>query len=64
MTQTQHYRGIIPLMGVKVLEGDGDARPYQEVIYVLAEGSPIEGKKLATLGKLVPLTEEERKWLY
>lgn len=56
-----NYRGIRPANLVTVLEGNGTPeRPYQNVTYVLAY-QDVEGlERLVTLGKLVPLTEEER----
>lgn len=53
------YRGVYPATIVSVLEGDGDRYPYDEVDYVVVH-NPVMGNS-KTLGKVVPLTEEEKK---
>lgn len=58
----QKYRGVRPAELVSVIEGDGAEYPYQEVTYVLS-CTEINGLvRSITIGKIVPLTEEEKSW--
>ena len=56
-----NYRGIKPASVVVVLEGEGtQASPYKEEQYVV-EFQNIAGlPRQITVGKIVPLTTEER----
>ena len=58
----QNYRGIKPANTLCVLEGNGtEESPYQNVIYVIVYEMVGGMERLVTIGKVVPLTEEEKK---
>lgn len=59
----QNYRGVRPAMLICVLEGDGTAEnPYKEVQYAATISWEDGIDRPVTLGKLVPLTDEEKSW--
>lgn len=61
--KTQRYRGTRPLQAIEVLEGDGTKdSPAQVVTYICQHEHTPGGIRLTTIGKLTPLTEEERVW--
>lgn len=55
-----NYRGIKPAAIVTVIEGDGVAVPFAKVQYVLSFEDRFGISTPVTLGKIVPLSEEER----
>lgn len=60
---TQHYRGTQPAVIVNVLEGNGtEEYPSQIVRYVLQVEEVGGISRPVTIGKIVPLTEEEKLW--
>ena len=60
---TQHYRGVRPATLVRVLEGTGESSsPYGEVDYVIAFERVQGIERMVTIGKVVPLTEEESRY--
>ena len=60
--KTQNYRGVYPAEVVCVLEGNGDDIPFEQVQYVLRFKQVGGISRAETVGKVVPLTEEEQKW--
>lgn len=58
----QNYRGVKPVEIVSVLEGNGKDIPFKVVEYVIGYEETAGVTRMKTLGKIVPLTEEERKW--
>lgn len=59
----QNYRGIRDALLVQVLEGNGSVeRPYETVDYVVSQ-ELVDGEwRFETIGRVVPLTEDERSW--
>ena len=58
----QNYRGIKPAEIITVLEGDGEKIPFDTTQYVIGYENVAGITRMITLGKLVPLTEEEKDW--
>ena len=59
----QNYRGIKPVELVLVLEGDGTKEnPYREVNYVVEHVQIMNSYRMRTIGKVIPLTAEEKSW--
>ena len=63
MSKGTNYKGVRPAEIVAVLEGDGtQENPYRQTDYVL-EHVVVDGfTRMITAGKIVPLTEEERRF--
>ncbi len=60
---TQHYRGTQPAIIVNVLEGYGtEEHPSQIVKYVLQVEEVGGISRPVTIGKIIPLSEEEQSW--
>ncbi len=58
------YRGLRSAFLIRVLEGDGINVPFENVLYV-AVYEKINGEVFPkTLGKVVPLTEEESRFFH
>lgn len=58
-----NYKGIKPANIVTVLEGNGTKdEPFKNVKYILEYIDTIAGIRLVTTGKLVELTEDEKKF--
>lgn len=55
----QNYRGVRPATLVSVIEGDGKDVPFHTVDYVVVFDVGDGIQRQITLGKVVPLTEEE-----
>lgn len=57
----QNYRGVKPAHIVVVLEGNGTKEhPWKEEQYVIAYENYGGISRLTTIGKIIPLTEEEK----
>ena len=59
----QNYRGIKPAEIIVILEGDGTPEnPSYEAQYVVVFETVGGLSRMKTIGKVIPLTEEERNW--
>lgn len=54
------YRGIRTALAIGVCEGDGADIPYQIVEYIVEQKN---NDTWITVGKVVPLSEEERSFI-
>lgn len=62
MKETIKYRGVKPATIVTVLEGNGKDVPLELVQYVIVFENVGGMERQITLGKVVPLTEEEKSY--